>query len=158
MSIFNPFVFIGEFVSGAVNGAPLSTDSNGLLTSGISHFEASATTNTNAGTGGDTLMVGMTITPVAGTYLVWFSCDILSNTAGAAISVSIYVGGTQKADSLRKIIPFSGGTLTSGNARGGVATNGVVAVNGAQAIEIRWSASNGTNTAATRTMNILRVL
>lgn len=158
MPIFNPAVFIGQTVFGAVAGSPLSADANGLLVSGTSNTEVSATASTNAGTGADTLMSGMTITPVSGTYLVFFSCDINSNTAGAAISVSIYVAGSQKADSLRKVIPFAGGTLTSGSARAMASTNGVVTVNGSQAIEIRWSASSGTNSAAARTMNILRVL
>lgn len=119
--------------------------------------EASATADATTNSGTDSLLTGMTDTPVAGTYLVWFSTTITSPTAGAAISISIYVGGVQKADSLRKIIPFSGGTLTSGNARGGVFTNGVVTVNGSQAIEIRWSTSSGTMTSGPRTLNILRV-
>lgn len=158
MSIFNPVLFIGEAVLGAVAGAPLSADANSLLASGISNTEISATGGVTAGTGADALMTGMTVTPVAGTYLVWFSCDINSANAGAATSVSFYVGGSQKADSLRKVVPFCGGTLTSGSARCGVALNGVITVNGSQAIEIRWSASSGTNTVAARTMNILRVL
>lgn len=158
MSIFNPSVFIGEAVSGSTVGAPLSADSSGNLISGISNTEVSATASATAGTGADALLTGMTITPVAGTYLVWFSCDINSINAGNAISLSLYVGGTQKADSIRKVVPFCGGTLTSGSARCGVAINGLVTVNGSQAIEVRWSASAGTNTAAARTMNLLRVL
>lgn len=158
MSVFNPAIFIGEAVPGAISGAPLSADSNGLLASGISNTEASATASATAGTGADTLLTGMTITPAAGTYLTWFSCDLNSATSGVVVSVSIYVGGTQKADSLRKVMPFAGGTLTAGSQRALGATNGVVTVNGSQAIEIRWSASAGAPTAAARTMNILRVL
>lgn len=158
MSVFNPAVFIGESVAGATAGAPLSTDQSGNLISGIQNTEVSATATATAATGADALMTGMTITPVAGTYLVWFSCDLNSANGGAVVSVSVYVGGTQKADSLRKIEPFSGGTLTSGSQRVGVAINGVVTVNGSQAIEIRWSTSSNAPTAAARTMNILRVL
>lgn len=120
-------------------------------------LEASATGGITAGTGADTLMTGMTLTPLIGTYLVWFSCDINAPNAGSVISVSIYVGGVQKTDSLRKVEPFSGGTLTTGSARGMACTNGLVTVNGSQAIEIRWSASAGTMTAAARTLNIMSV-
>lgn len=158
MSVINPVLFIGEAVLGAIPGAPLSSDANSLLTNGISASEANSTAGATAGTGADALMTGMTLTPVAGTYLVWFSCDINAPNAGSVISVSIYVGGVQKADSLRKVEPFAGGTLTTGSARGSVVTNGEVTVNGSQAIEIRWSASAGTMTVAARTMNILRVL
>lgn len=158
MSIYNPSVFIGEGILGSVPGAPLSTDSNGLLVSGTSNTEVSATATTTTNSGTDALMNSMTITPVSGTYLVWFSTDLNSPTAGAVISLSYYIGGSQKADSLRKVMPFAGGTLTVGNQRIGVALNGVVTVNGSQAIEVRWSTSAGTMTAAARTMNILRVL
>lgn len=124
-----------------------------LLTAG----EVNATASATAGTGADALLTGMTVTPVAGSYLVWFSCDINSVTSGVVVSVSIYVGGSQKADSLRKVMPFAGGTLTAGSQRTGVETNGLVTVNGSQAIEIRWSASAGAPTAAARTLNYLRV-
>ena len=120
-------------------------------------LEATATASVTAGTGADALLTGMTLTPPAGDYLVWFSCDLNSSTVGAATSFSLYVGGTQKADSLRKVQPFDGGTLSAGAARCGVAINGKVTVNGSQAIEVRWSASGGTNAAASRTMNILRI-
>lgn len=158
MSIIRNSVFIGKGVLGAVDGAPLSADVNGLLASGVSNTEVSATGTITAGTGADALMTGMTVTPVAGTYLTFFSCDLTCASAGAATSFSLYVGGSQKADSIRKVAPFDGGTLSALNARCGVAINGVVTVNGSQAIEIRWSASNGTNTSGPRTMNILRVL
>lgn len=157
MSVHNPVIFIGEAVLGGIPGAPLSEDSNGLVANGLANTEVSATASATAGTGADALLTGMTITPVSGTYLVWFSTDINSAGAGIVVSVSIYVGGSQKADSLRKIMPFAGGTLTVGNQRVGVSTNGVVTVNGSQAIEIRWSASSGAPTSAARTMNILRV-
>lgn len=157
MSVINPVLFIGEAVLGSTLGAPLSTSATGLLTSGISNTEVSATASATAGTGADTLLTSMTITPVSGTYLVWFSCDVNSATSGVVVSVSIYVGGVQKADSLRKLMPFAGGTLTAGSQRIPVSTNGEVTVNGSQAIEIRWSASAGAPTAAARTMNILRV-
>lgn len=150
------------------SSTPFDNSSNGYIATDVQaaieesnkHLiagEVNATASATAGTGADALMTTMTVTPAAGTYLVNFSCDITSNTSGAAISVSIYVGGSQKADSLRKIIPFSGGTLTSGNARGFCGTNGLVTVNGSQAIEIRWSASSGTNTTAARTLNYLRI-
>lgn len=119
--------------------------------------EITSVTGVTAGTGADTLMTGMTTTPVSGIYIVWFSCDINSANAGAATSISIYVGGAQVAASLRKVVPFCGGTLTSGSARCGVALQGTVTVNGSQAIEIRWSASSGTNTVAARTLTTLRV-
>lgn len=121
-------------------------------------LEVTATGAITAGTGADALMTGMTLTPpLAGTYIAWFTCDITSATAGAATSVSIYVGGAQVAASLRKVAPFDGGTLSATTARCGVATQATVVVNGSQAIAIEWSASNGTNTTADRTLTLLKV-
>lgn len=123
------------------------------LTSG----EASATGDATTSSGTDALLTGMTQTLASGTYLVWFNTSITSPTPGAAISSSIYVGGVQKADSLRKIIPCDGGTLSSGSGRGIMQVVGRVTVNGSQAVELRWSTSSGTATCGPRTMNWLRV-
>lgn len=121
------------------------------------HTEVSATASASAPTGADVLLNSMTISPSAGVYVAWFSTDVTSGVAGATISLSFYVGGTQDAASLRKIIPFSGGTLTSGNARGAVAFQRTVTITAGQALEVRWSTSNAGPTAAARTMTIVRV-
>lgn len=158
MSIINPVMFIGEAVLGGVPGAPLQTDGNGLLASGLNSIEVSATASTTAPTGTDALMNTMTVSPTAGTYIAIFSTDITSGTSGAAISVSLYIGGVQDASSLRKIIPFSGGTLTSGSGRGVMAINRTVTVTTGQAVEIRWSTSTAGPTAASRVLTLLRIL
>lgn len=157
MSLHNPVIFIGEAVLGGVDGAPLITDANGLVAQGLNNIQVSSTASATAPTS-DAVMTGMSISPNAGTYMLWFSTDITSGQAGAAITVSVFIGGTQDASSVRKIIPFSGGTLTSGNARGAIATNGVYTVTAGQAVEIHWSTSTSGPTAAARTLNLLRVL
>lgn len=157
MSVFNPAIFIGEAVPGATAGAPLSADSSGNLASGISHTEVTATASATAATGADALMTSMTVTPVSGTYITMFDADLNSGTSGAVVSVSIYVGGSQIAASLRKVMPFAGGTLTAGSQRVAIATHSTVTVNGSQAIEVRWSTSSGAPTTAARTLTILRV-
>lgn len=162
---------VGNFAIGAVARAiPFDNSTDGFVATNVQSAieeakaspslvsaEATATASATAPTGADTLIAGMTLTPVAGTYIVWFSCDITSASAGAAISVSIYAGGVQSTASLRKIIPFSGGTLTTGNARGSMSTHITVTVNGSQAIETRWSTSNAGPTTADRSMTIFKV-
>lgn len=119
-------------------------------------IEVSATATASTGSGTDVLLTTMSITASAGTYLVWFSTDVTSATAGAAISFSLYNNGVQIATTLRKIIPFSGGTLTSGNARAAVSINKSVTIT-TGALEVRWSVSSGTSTCAARTFNMLRI-
>lgn len=157
----------GDYQTQVAISTPFDNSSNGYTANNVqaailesatklTEFEATATTSTNTSSGTDALMNSMTLTLAAGTYIAWFSCDINSPTAGAAISVSLYNNAVQIADSLRKIIPFSGGTLTSGSARGCVAINKVVTVSTGN-LEVRWSTSSGTVTAASRTLTVLRV-
>lgn len=120
--------------------------------------EVSATANDTTTSSTDSPLNSMTITPAAGTYMVWFGTTITSNSAGAAISISLYVGGAQKADSLRKITPLDGGLGSSGSSRGTSDINALVTVNGSQALVVQWSISSGTATCGPRTMNILRIL
>lgn len=119
--------------------------------------EATATANTNTTSGTDALMDSMTVTPAAGTYLALFNTDINSTAAGAAISVSFYIAGVQVATSLRKIIPFDGGALSATAARGIASMQEILTVTGSQALEVRWSTSGGTATAACRSLITLRV-
>lgn len=137
--------WVANNVQAAIEEAPIH------LRAGEVSSTATYTTTTT-----DALITGMTVTLVAGTYLVWFSCDANVSTAGAAVSASYYVGGVQKADSLRKIVPFDGGLGSVTAARGAISINGLITVNGTQAIEVRGSSSTAGQTLATRTLNWLR--
>lgn len=156
MSVLNPVIFIGETVLGGTLGAPLSTDLNGLVASGITATEVSFNSNITTTSNADVVLTGMTITPVAGTYMTWFSMWINHNTGNATVTTSIFVGGVQKTDSIRVTIPFVGalGTTTQDMT---VALQGLVTVNGSQAIAIEWHTSLGTVTAHNGTLNILRI-
>lgn len=156
MPINGTILFLNQYIAGITAGAPLSTNANSQLVPGITNTEANSTTTATTTSTTDVVMTGMTITPVAGTYLVWFSASFTNNTGGDTITVSINVGGTQKADSVRTVIPFESGTF--GNPQTiPLATQGVVTVNGSQAIAIDWHTSGGTATVNQRTLNILRV-
>ena len=137
-------------------GAPLSINSSQLIVPGITNTEVSATSAATTTSTTDVLMTTMTITPVAGTYLVVFSGWFTQSAGGDQIIFSIYVGGTQKADSIRNIQPFSGSTLGV-NQNTAAATNGIVTVNGSQAIAIEWHVSAGTGTVTNRTLDIVRL-
>lgn len=156
--IFSTNVASSTHFDNSTNGY-IATDVQAAIEETNKHLlaiEVSATASATAPTGTDALMPTMTITASPGTYLVYFTCDLNSPNAGAVVSVSIYANGTQIAQSLRKIMPFAGGTLTVGNQRIGAATNGLVTLT-AGAIEIRWSTSSGTITTAARTLNLLRI-
>lgn len=156
MPILSNSLYIGKGVLGSTLGAPLSSDANGLLVSGISNTEASATADTTTTSTTDVLMNSMTLTPIAGTYLVMFSTTVEHSAQSVAVFISIYAGGTLKTDSVRGPVPRFN-ALGANSLSPMASTNGVVTVNGSQAIEIRWKTASGTATAHQRTLNILRV-
>lgn len=125
-------------------------------TTHLTDIEVSATADTTTTSTTDVLVNSMTNTPAAGTYLVWFSAGVDHSNQSVAVVVSIYSGGSLKTDSVRSPIPrFNGvGAITLTPI---VATNGIVTVNGSQAIEIRWKTASGTATMHQRTLNLLKV-
>lgn len=121
------------------------------------HSDTTATANATTASGTDAVITGMTVTPTVGTYLVMFSAAINSNNAGSTQTISFYVGGVQRADSVRKISPFDGGTLSALNASCGVAIQGIVTVTGSQAIAVEWSTNGGTAICGPRCLSIVQI-
>lgn len=139
--------WVATNVQAAIEEAPLHLRS----------IEVSATADATTTSGTQALLTTMTVTPSAGTYLVWFSTSVVSNGTNCTSTFGLYVGGTLKADSSRTNQPYDGGTLAATTATAGVAINGIVTVNGSQAVEIHWSTAGGTATCHQRTLNLLRV-
>lgn len=115
------------------------------------------TVNANTTSSTDATLTSMTYTPAAGTYLVLFNTDINSTAAGAAVTFSYYLAAVQVAASQRKIIPFDGGTLSAGAARGMACLQHVITVTGSQVVDVRWSVSSGTATSANRALVFMQV-
>lgn len=117
----------------------------------VANQEATATVDDTTTSTTDTLLGGMTITPAAGTYLVLFSTSTVNSGNGAERNYfSVYSGGSQVSGTERKV-------GVGGGAYSLAATQGVVTVNGAQAVEIRWRVIAGTGTAAARKMILVRM-
>ena len=100
----------------------------------------------------DVLVDSMTLTPGAGTYLVWFSGSIEHSANNEDITGSIYVGGVLDTDSER--------LWHRGGAQAAIVTShispGKVVVNGSQAIEGRWRTTDATATMHQRSLIILK--
>lgn len=134
----------GQMTAVAGNGDPLEGATGAYRVSTASWLFAgpsrvvSATGTITTTTNGppDVLAASMVVTPVAGTYDVWFCGAVWQGTTGAGdwVNASIYAGGVQDANSPRQAadaVNFN--TPFTCIAR--------VAVNGLQAIEGRWSRS-----------------
>jgi hypothetical protein len=93
----------------------------------------------------------MTITPVAGTYMVWFSGSVENNTNAAITFISIYGGGVQVASSEERAQQAAAARSWP------FCCTAQVTVNGTQAIEGRWRVNGNTATMHQRNLQILQV-
>lgn len=157
----NPVLFSGEVAANLTAGAPLSVSSTGKVASGISNtpvtFTSTITTTAACSTLiPTTVLTGITTTPAAGTYEVTFSTWLTHSTGNATVTMSIGIAGTSQASMLRTTLPFTGAV---GGANNGVAlsTNGIVTVNGSQAIAMLWCTTAATATAHAGEMDVVRL-
>lgn len=155
-NVLNPSVFIGEVVNGAVNGSPLTVTA-GKVAQGLTSVETAFSSTITTTSTSDVVLTGMTTTPASGTYLVVFSSWFTHSNGNDTVTVSIYSGGVQSAGTIRTTVPFTGAV---GGANNGMeaGTNGIVTVNGSQAIAIEWHTNSGTATAHNGTMDVVRLL
>jgi hypothetical protein len=112
--------------------------------------EVSGTTTITTTSATDVLMTGMTLTPPAGTYLVWFTGDYISSSATTMVA-DIWVGGAVVLASERPSV------ASAATQKYCFAAQATVTVNGSQAIEGRWRRTAGTMTNTRRTLSYLRV-
>jgi len=157
MPVSDGILFQGMYINapGVNSGAPL-VDNGGNLAFGLYNNEvnssAAITVTTTVGVIGSS-----TVTPVAGTYLVMFSCNITaSSAAGNILSIEIFVGGTGQADTIRKAMPTGTGALNAFQNMT-VSTNKLVTVNGSQAIAVEASSSAGTITVTGLNFDVVRI-
>lgn len=122
----------------------------------ITVSSVSSQTNATTTSATDVALTSMTLTPVAGTYFVFFDTSAQSTAGGNSITFSIYVGGTQVVASSRTI-QFPTATLINTGYPFHVASQVAQAtVNGSQAISVEWHTNGGTATCLNRTLTIIR--
>lgn len=149
-------IFLGEVASNLTTGAPLVVSTTGKIATGLTNTEISSTANITTTSASAVVLTGYTTTPVAGTYLLWFSTWLTHSNGNATITMSVFVGGSQVTTSVRTIIPFVG-ALSAITQDIPVSINGQFTVNGSQAIAIEWLTSTGTATAHQATLDLLRI-
>lgn len=134
----------------------MSSPYGSISVQGLYNSEVGFSSNITTTSSTDVVMTGMTITPPAGTYLVIFSTWLTHSNGNATVTMSIYAGGVQSTNTIRTTTPFEGaiGSANNGKEAG---TNGIVSVNGAQAIALEWHTSTGTATAHNGAMDIVKI-
>jgi hypothetical protein len=148
-------IFSGEVASNLTDGAPLVVSSTGKITTGLTSGEAvlASSTVTSAT---DVALSGVTLTPVAGTYFAMFSTYLTHSTGNATITMSLYVGGVQNANSVRVAMPFVG-AISAVTQDMPLATSSIVTVNGSQTIAVEWHTSTSTGTEKNAVLDIIRL-
>lgn len=99
----------------------------------------------------DVLITGFTVTPVAGTYGVWYSADIQIDTNNRVADCTIYRAGVALADTNREM------QGTSTNFQTSQQTLGIVSVNGTQTIDVRVASSGGQIRIGNRSLLLIRL-
>jgi hypothetical protein len=118
-----------------------------------SSTQVTATADTTTTSITDVALSGMSITPGAGDYLIWFSGS-MEGSATSTQYASIYVNGAQLSHSERRV--FTEASIP--NTSFPVATHAyVTGVGAGQAIDIRWRTTAGTATMHQRTLIVQRV-
>lgn len=128
-----------------------------LLQQGIFTIKASSATTVTTTSATDAVLSGMTLTPVAGSYLAIFVGSISENTGGNVVTTSFYINGVQDAASIMPAAPFAGGALAAGSSSiSWVTMGGPYTVNGSQAIALNWHVNGGTSTALNRQLFLIK--
>lgn len=109
-----------------------------------------------------TTVTGMSITPVAGTYLVIFNTRATTTGASAQAEFALFNAGTRVTESTREVscnIQLLGLITISLNTIGTSGTSvAVITVNGSQAIDTRFRSVNGGSITFTeRNLTLLRI-
>ena len=95
----------------------------------------------------------MTTTPAAGTYIVFFSCSTNTDAADAQNDFSLHVDGVEQPVTTR----FQNYDTVNAmkNIRNTVSTHGIITVNGAQVVDVRYRTDTGTLTVYARSMILI---
>ena len=155
MPVKGSTLFQNQYIqtTGVNSGAPLIISGN-ALSFGLYNYEASSSAATTITT---TIQTLGSAAPTAGTYLVYFSCNVTASSAGGNIlKLQLYIGGAAQADTLRECTPLSSAALSVFQYMS-PSTNKLAIVNGSQAIALEASTSAGTVTLTGYNFNVVRI-
>jgi hypothetical protein len=98
------------------------------------------------------VVTSMTLTPVAGTYLVLFDTSAAVSNNGNDADFAIHLNGVEQTNTTRPFIYDNGG-----QERNSIAIHAIITTPGAQAIDVRARISANTLTVYQRTLTVVRV-
>lgn len=121
------------------------------IASGVQAFNVVSSTTFSTNNILDTFITGMTITPNAGTYGVWFSSDVIISNNNRKAEVVIYKSNSAEENTRRTM------QGVGSNFNGNLQSLGIVSINGAQTLDVRVNISAGSLTINQRSFLIIRL-
>jgi len=118
---------------------------------GITNYKVSSNTLFITTSPTDDLITGFTVTPLSGTYAVWFSADITITQNNRDAECVVYKGGFEVVDTRRRV------QGVGSNYKASFQTLGVVTVDGIEAVDIRANISSGSLAVGGRTIVLVRL-
>ncbi len=121
---------------------------------GAPPLEVAAATDIDTSSASDVVVTGMTITPGAGDYLVFFTGSLQDADPQTRQYVSIYANGAKQAESEREILTESSIPSTSFTFASHALVSGL---GDGQSIEARWRTEGGPATMHERTLTVVPI-
>lgn len=143
---------------GHITGVSLVNTKPALL----NYYNVIGTNNITTTSGTFSVMSGLTVTPVAGTYYAILTCSLTSNVSGVNNNseICITINGSVVNDSIKKAgINMSGISLASAAINSAATTSTIVSLNGSQTVTGMWRRSEGstTHTCGNRHLFLIRI-
>ena len=121
------------------------------LASGILNYNVVGSTAFTTSSTTDVAITGLNLTPAAGVYATWFNADASATQNNANVNFSIYRGGTQIADTARRVQSVSSNFIYQ------MSTMTVATFDGSQVADVRVRTSQGSITVNGRSLLMIRL-
>ena len=118
--------------------------------SGVVTYNVISSTSFSSSNNGDIIITGMTVTPQAGTYGIWYNGQNTAAGSGAQLDCTIYKGGVAIADSLRSNLSTSGTHIFQNS------TQTIAQFDGTQACAVFVNPHGNSMTVTNRSLTLIR--
>lgn len=117
----------------------------------IVSYNVVSNTNFSTSANADTLITGMTITPQAGTYAIWFGSQNTGTGAGQQLDCTLYKGASPITDSVRSNLSTSGTHIFQNS------TQTIAQFDGSTACAVYVDANGNSMTVGARSLLMIRI-
>jgi hypothetical protein len=121
------------------------------VASGVVSYNIVSSTNFTSSANVDTLITGMTVTPQAGTYAIWYNAQNTATGSGQQLDVTLYKGASAITDSKRTNLSTSGSHIFQNS------TMTIAQFDGATACQVEVNPNGNSITVGQRSLLLIRL-